>query len=93
MTRRRSTATSRPPARHRAPRRAASASLSRSRQDYLKALFALAPLGERVTTSRLAERLGVSAPSVTKMLGQLAAARLVTHAPRAGAPTNWASRP
>lgn len=59
--------------------------LSRSRQDYLKALYALAPAGGAVTTSSLAARLGVSAPSVTSMLGKLARARLVTHAPRAGA--------
>jgi DtxR family Mn-dependent transcriptional regulator len=59
--------------------------LTRSRQDYLKALYALSPGGEPVTTSRLARRLGVSAPSVTNMLTRLAAERLVHHAPRAGA--------
>jgi DtxR family Mn-dependent transcriptional regulator len=59
--------------------------LTRSKQDYLKALYALAPGGESVPTSRLAERLGVSAPSVTNMLGRLATERLVSHAPRAGA--------
>lgn len=59
--------------------------LTRSRQDYLKALYALAPSGETVPTSRLALQLGVSAPSVTAMLGTLSAERLVTHAPRAGA--------
>jgi DtxR family Mn-dependent transcriptional regulator len=66
------------------PRRAA-ATLSRSRQDYLQALFALGPEGQSVTTSALAARLGVSAPSVTNMLGRLAAEALVRHAPRAGA--------
>lgn len=60
-------------------------SLSRSRQDYLKALYALAPDGAAVTTSSLAERLQVSAPSVTSMLGKLARARLIVYAPRAGA--------
>jgi DtxR family Mn-dependent transcriptional regulator len=59
--------------------------LTRSEQDYLKALYALAPGGEAVATSQLAERLAYSAPSVTNMLGKLAAARLVTHTPRAGA--------
>ena len=59
--------------------------LSRSKQDYLKALYALGPEGEAVVTSRLALRLAVSPPSVTHMLGRLAAQRLVTHAPRAGA--------
>jgi DtxR family transcriptional regulator, Mn-dependent transcriptional regulator len=62
-----------------------SRALTRSKQDYLKALYALAPGGETVTTSALAERLAVSAPSVTSMLGKLAGERLVTHAPRAGA--------
>ena len=59
--------------------------LTRSEQDYLKALYALAPDGGAVATSRLAERLALSAPSVTNMLGKLAAARLVAHTPRAGA--------
>src|SRR5439155_981216 len=59
--------------------------LTRSEQDYLKALYVLAPGGEAVATSRLAEQLALSAPSVTNMLGKLAEARLVVHAPRAGA--------
>ena len=59
--------------------------LSRSEQDYLKALYALTPGGAAAPTSHLARRLAVSAPSVTKMLGRLAAARLVQHTPRAGA--------
>ncbi len=59
--------------------------LSRSRQDYLKALFALGEGNARVTTSQVSHRLGVSAPSVTKMLTRLAAEGLVLHSPRAGA--------
>jgi DtxR family Mn-dependent transcriptional regulator len=59
--------------------------LTRSKQDYLKSLYALAPEGQAVPTSSLAARLGVSAPSVTNMLGRLAAERLVVHAHRAGA--------
>ncbi|HYJ32367.1 MAG TPA: metal-dependent transcriptional regulator [Candidatus Binatia bacterium] len=59
--------------------------LTRSRQDYLKALYALSLGGEPVATSRLARRLGVSAPSVTNMLSRLASERLVDYAPRAGA--------
>src|SRR5882724_5854100 len=66
--------------------------LSRSRQDYLKSLYALAPEGGAVTTSRLAARLGVSAPSVTNMLGALAGERLVAYAPRAGARLTPAGR-
>jgi DtxR family Mn-dependent transcriptional regulator len=61
------------------------ARLSRSKQDYLKALYALAPGGDTVPTSHLAARLGVSAPSVTHMLGKLSAERLVVHTRRAGA--------
>jgi DtxR family Mn-dependent transcriptional regulator len=59
--------------------------LTRSRQDYLKALYALAPEGAAVATSQLARRLGVSAPSVTNMLARLAGERLVSHTPRGGA--------
>ena len=51
--------------------------LSRSRQDYLKALQQLGS-GKPVAVSALARQLGVSAPSVTNMLAHLAAERLVT---------------
>jgi DtxR family transcriptional regulator, Mn-dependent transcriptional regulator len=66
--------------------------LSRSRQDYLKSLYALAPEGGAVTTSALAARLNVSAPSVTNMLGKLARERLVAYVPRAGARLTAAGR-
>src|SRR5437016_13570571 len=66
--------------------------LSRSRQDYLKALYGLAPEGGVVSTSRLAARLAVSAPSVTNMLGKLARERLVAYTPRAGARLTAAGR-
>ena len=59
--------------------------LTRSKQDYLKALYALGPGGEVVATSSLASRLAVSAPSVNRMLGNLAGEPHVTHTPRAGA--------
>jgi DtxR family Mn-dependent transcriptional regulator len=59
--------------------------LTRSQQDYLKALYALEPQGGPVATSRLAARLGVSAPSVTAMLGKLARTKLVDYEPRGGA--------
>ena len=59
--------------------------LTRSRQDYLKALYVLDPGAAPVPTSRLAAHLGISAPSVTNMLARLAEERLVNHAPRAGA--------
>ena len=59
--------------------------LTRSKQDYLKALYALDPGGDMIATSSLATQLGVSAPSVTSMLRRLAAERLVSHTPRGGA--------
>ncbi|HKQ57460.1 MAG TPA: metal-dependent transcriptional regulator, partial [Candidatus Eisenbacteria bacterium] len=59
--------------------------LTRSRQDYIKALYALDTGTSPVTTSHLAARLNVSAPSVTNMLGRLVEERLVSHVPRAGA--------
>ncbi|MDQ3163710.1 MAG: metal-dependent transcriptional regulator [Actinomycetota bacterium] len=48
-------------------------------QDYLKAIFTLGSEGERVTTSLLATRMGVTAPSATAMLKRLAALGLVEH--------------
>lgn len=59
--------------------------LSRSKQDYVKALYALDTGEGAVATSDLAAHLGVSAPSVTVMLGRLAKEKLVKHTPRAGA--------
>jgi DtxR family Mn-dependent transcriptional regulator len=59
--------------------------LTRSRQDYLKALHALAPAAETVATSRLAAHLGVTAPSVTSMLRLLAREKLIAYTPRGGA--------
>ncbi len=59
--------------------------LSRSREDYLKALYALGPGGEPVSTSALAAHLGVAPPSVTAMLRALAGEDLVAHEMRAGA--------
>ena len=53
--------------------------LSRSQEDYLKALYHLGERGGIVTTSQLAERLGVSPASATEMLGKLDALDLVTH--------------
>jgi DtxR family Mn-dependent transcriptional regulator len=58
--------------------------LSRSKEDYLKALYTLGLEGDQVGTSSLAARLSVSPPSVTDMLGRLAREGLVTHKPRGG---------
>ncbi|HEY8760919.1 MAG TPA: metal-dependent transcriptional regulator [Candidatus Dormibacteraeota bacterium] len=54
-------------------------SLTQSQEDYLKALYQLRTADRPVTTSELAERLGVSAASTTEMLGKLTALRLVDH--------------
>ena len=48
-------------------------------QDYLKEIYKLEGSGQRATTSALAARLKVSAPSVTAMLKKLATFGLVEH--------------
>jgi len=53
-------------------------------QDYLKAIYALEAAGERATTSALAARMGVSAPSATAMTKRLADLGLVERAPYRG---------
>lgn len=49
-------------------------------EDYLKALYHLAGEDQAVTTSGVAGRLGVSAPSVSAMLQRLCESELVAHA-------------
>ena len=58
--------------------------VSRSRENYLKALLPLGA-GQAVTGSVLARHLGVSAPSVSNMLARLAEERLVESGPRGAA--------
>jgi len=53
-------------------------------QDYLKAIYALEQEGKRVTTSALAGRMGVSAPSATAMTKRLSGLGLVERAPYRG---------
>jgi DtxR family Mn-dependent transcriptional regulator len=53
-------------------------------QDYLKGIYALETAGERVTTSALALRMGVSAPSATAMTKRLAELGLVERSPYRG---------
>jgi DtxR family transcriptional regulator, Mn-dependent transcriptional regulator len=62
----------------------AAADLTVAVQDYLKAIYALEAAGERVTTSALATRMGVSAPSATAMTKRLAELGLVERAPYRG---------
>jgi DtxR family Mn-dependent transcriptional regulator len=61
-------------------------------QDYLKAIYALESAGERVTTSALAGRMGVSAPSATAMTKRLAELGLVERAPYRGVALTEAGR-
>jgi DtxR family Mn-dependent transcriptional regulator len=58
--------------------------LSQAIEDYLKAIYRIAESDKRVTTNGLAERLGVSAASVTNMMKRLARLRLVRHVPYRG---------
>jgi DtxR family transcriptional regulator, Mn-dependent transcriptional regulator len=53
-------------------------------QDYLKAIYAIEASGGRVTTSALARRMGVSAPSATAMTKRLAELGLVERLPYRG---------
>ena len=50
-------------------------------EDYVKAIYDLARAEEKVTTSALAERLGVAPASVTGMVKKLAEMNLVSHEP------------
>ncbi len=61
-----------------------SADLTVAVQDYLKGIYALESAGERATTSALAARMGVSAPSATAMTKRLAELGLVERAPYRG---------
>ena len=58
--------------------------LTPATQDYLKAIYALEAAGERATTSALAARMAVSAPSATAMAKRLAELGLVERAPYRG---------
>lgn len=58
---------------------------SAAQEDYLKALHSLAQDGGPVSTSELAERLGVNPASASEMLGKLADKALIVHDPYRGA--------
>src|SRR6202022_2087534 len=53
--------------------------LSRSQEDYLKALYLLHGDQRPVPTGDLAQRLGISSPSVSEMVARLGAHGLVEH--------------
>lgn len=59
--------------------------LSRSVEDYLKAIYALCEKGESASTSRIAESLEVQPASVSGMMRRLAESGFVEHAPYRGA--------
>ena len=69
-----------------------STDLSVAVQDYLKAIYVLESEGERVTTSALARRMGVSAPSTTAMTKRLAELGLVERLPYRGVALTDAGR-
>ena len=58
--------------------------LTQAIQDYLKIIYKLQGEGAGVTTNAIADRLGVSAASVTNMIKKLARLRLVEHTPYRG---------
>src|SRR5262245_17970702 len=60
------------------------APLSHTAEDYLKVIYKLQTEEGRATTSALAERIGVAAPSATAMLKKLAVLGLVDHEPYHG---------
>jgi DtxR family Mn-dependent transcriptional regulator len=53
-------------------------------ENYLKAIFEILEHDERATTSSIAERMGIAAPSVTAMVKKLAELKLVSHEPYQG---------
>jgi len=58
--------------------------LSRSVEDYLKAIYGLCERGEAASTSAIAESLTVQPASVTGMVKRMAEAGLLEHAPYRG---------
>ncbi|MEE2822507.1 MAG: metal-dependent transcriptional regulator [Acidobacteriota bacterium] len=58
--------------------------ISQSMQDYLKAIYKSSSKNERVATTRLADKMGCSAASVTNMLQKLSALKLVLYEPYQG---------
>ncbi len=66
--------------------------LSNAVEDYLKAIYVLDAAGVRVTTSALADRMNVSAPSATAMMKRLAELGLAKRAPYRGVVLTAAGR-
>jgi DtxR family Mn-dependent transcriptional regulator len=62
----------------------AHAPLSRSAEDYLKAIYGLSERGEAASTSAIADALAVQPASVTGMVKRLAESELLEHVPYRG---------
>jgi DtxR family Mn-dependent transcriptional regulator len=61
-----------------------SAGLSRSVEDYLKAIYGISEQGEAASTSAIADALAVQPASVTGMVKRMAESGLLEHAPYRG---------
>src|SRR5215212_10503666 len=59
-------------------------SLTRSVEDYLKAIYRLSPTGQPASTSQIAHLLELSAPSVSGMVKRLSEQGLLEHVPYKG---------
>jgi DtxR family transcriptional regulator, Mn-dependent transcriptional regulator len=59
-------------------------SLTRSVEDYLKAIYSLSPEGQHASTSDIAHLLDLSAPSVSGMIKRLSEQGLLEHTPYKG---------
>ncbi len=62
----------------------ATESLTRSVEDYLKAIYQLSPEGRAASTSEIAQLLALSPPSVTGMVKRLSEHGLLEHVPYRG---------
>jgi DtxR family Mn-dependent transcriptional regulator len=66
--------------------------LTRSVEDYLKAIYQLSPEGRAASTSDIAHLLALSAPSVSGMVKRLSELGLLEHAPYKGVQLTDAGR-
>jgi DtxR family Mn-dependent transcriptional regulator len=66
--------------------------LTRSVEDYLKAIYHLSQGAQVATTSEIAEQLGLSAPSVSAMVRRLSEQGLLEHVPYRGVQLTAAGR-
>ena len=66
--------------------------LSQSMENYLKAIFEILEKDDRATTSAIARRMDIAAPSATSMVKKLAEMKLLTHEPYQGVKLTPAGR-